>query len=191
MPHAIWKGTISFGLVTIPVDLLAAEQPREIAFHLLDDRDLSPIRNRRVNEATGDEVPWEHVAKGFDLGEGRRIIVTEDDLRAANVEATQTIDVLAAVCADDIDPKYYDRPYYMQPERAGRLSRSSRASATTRCAKSVTRSWTGSSRRIPGPSPARWPRSPARAASSWTTCATRMAPPPLRPSPCARARARP
>jgi DNA end-binding protein Ku len=120
MPHAIWRGTISFGLVTIPVTLLAAENPRELAFHLLDDRDMSAIHNRRVNEVTGDEVPWEHVAKGFEIEEGRRVIVTDDDLRSANVEATQTIDVLAAVCADDIDPKYYDKPYYLQPEKAGR-----------------------------------------------------------------------
>jgi DNA end-binding protein Ku len=120
MPHAIWRGTISFGLVTIPVSLLAAEQPRELAFHLLDDRDGSPIRNRRVSEATGDDVPWEHVAKGFEVGEGRWVIVTDDDLRAADVEATQTIDVLAAVCAEDIDPKYFDKPYYLQPDKAGR-----------------------------------------------------------------------
>jgi DNA end-binding protein Ku len=120
MPHAIWKGTISFGLVTIPVSLLAAEQPRELAFHLLDDRDMSPVHNKRVSEATGDEVPWEHVAKGFQVEEGRWVIVTDDDLRAANVEATQTIDVLAAVCAEEIDPKYFDKPYYLQPDKAGR-----------------------------------------------------------------------
>lgn len=120
MPHAIWKGTISFGLVTIPVSLLAAEQPRELAFHLLDDRDMSPVHNKRVSETTGDEVPWEHVAKGFQIEEGRWVIVTDDDLRAANVEATQTIDVLAAVCAEDIDPKYFDKPYYLQPDKAGR-----------------------------------------------------------------------
>jgi DNA end-binding protein Ku len=120
MPHAIWNGTISFGLVTIPVSVMPAEQPSQIAFHLLDDRDLSPIHNRRVSEQTGEEVPWEHVVKGYDTGEGRWVIVTDDDLRAANVEATQTIDVLAAVCADEIDPEYFDKPYYLQPEKAGR-----------------------------------------------------------------------
>jgi len=120
MPHAIWTGTISFGLVTIPVQLLPAVQPREIAFHLLDDRDLSPIRNKRVNERTGEEVAWEHVAKGFEVDKGHFVLVTDDDLRAANVEATQTIDVLAAVCADEIHPELLDAPYYLQPEKAGR-----------------------------------------------------------------------
>lgn len=120
MPHAIWRGTISFGLVTIPVSLMPAVQPREIAFHLLDERDLSPIHNRRVNETTGQEVPWEHVVKGFEVEKGRSVVVTDDDLRGANVEATQTIDVLAAVCADEIDPELFDAPYYLVPEQAGR-----------------------------------------------------------------------
>lgn len=120
MPHAIWKGSISFGLVTVPVSLFAAEEPHELAFHLLDDRDMSQVHNRRVSGSTGEEVPWEHVAKGFEVEEGRWVLVTDDDIRAANVEATQTIDVLAAVCASDIDPTYFDKPYYLVPERPGR-----------------------------------------------------------------------
>ena len=120
MPRAIWRGTISFGLVTIPVSLLTAEQPRELAFHLVDDRDLTPIHNKRVNEATGAEVPWEHVAKTFEAEPGRNVIVTDDDLRAANVEATQTIDVLAAVCEEEIHPQLFSAPYYLVPEKAGR-----------------------------------------------------------------------
>jgi DNA end-binding protein Ku len=120
MPHAIWKGSISFGLVTIPVSIMPAEEPRELAFHLLDDRDLAQVHNKRVNAATGEEVPFEHVAKGLEIEEGRWVLVTDDDLRAANVEATQTIDVLAAVCASDIDPEYLDKPYYLIPEKAGR-----------------------------------------------------------------------
>jgi DNA end-binding protein Ku len=120
MPHAIWRGTISFGLVAIPVSLLPAEQPRELTFHLLDDRDLSPVHNRRVNERTGAEVPWEHVTKGFEIGTGRFVVVTDEDLRQANVEATQTVNVLAAVCADEIPPELLSTPYYLQPEKAGR-----------------------------------------------------------------------
>lgn len=120
MPHAIWRGTISFGLVTIPVTLLPAVQPRELALHLVDERDLAPIHNKRVNETTGKEIAWEHVAKGFEVEKGRFVMVTDDDLRAANVEATQTIDVLAAVCADEIRPELFDTPYYLQPEKAGR-----------------------------------------------------------------------
>ncbi len=120
MPRAIWRGTISFGLVTIPVSLLAAEQPRELAFHLLDGRDLTPIHNMRVNEATGKEVEWEHVVKGFEASPGSYVVVTDDDLRSANVEATQTIDVLAAVCADEIHPQLFSAPYYLEPDKAGR-----------------------------------------------------------------------
>lgn len=120
MPHSIWRGTISFGLVTIPVALLPAEQAREVAFHLLDDRDLTPIHNRRVNQSTGDEVPWEHVVRGFEIERGRYVVVSDDDLKSANVEATQTIDVLAAVCADEIPPELLSTPYYLQPDKAGR-----------------------------------------------------------------------
>jgi DNA end-binding protein Ku len=120
MPHAIWKGSISFGLVSIPVSVMPAEEPRELAFHLLDGRDMAQVHNRRVNAVTGDEVPWEHVVKGFEVGEGSWVVVSDDDIRAANVEATQTIDVLAAVCASDIDPEYFDKPYYLAPEKAGR-----------------------------------------------------------------------
>jgi DNA end-binding protein Ku len=120
MGHAVWRGSISFGLVTIPVSVMPAEQPRELAFHLLDDRDMAAVHNKRVNAETGDEVPWEHVAKGFEIEEGRWVVVTDDDMRAANVEATQTIDVLAAVCASDIDPEYFDKPYYLVPDKAGR-----------------------------------------------------------------------
>ena len=120
MARSIWRGTISFGLVTIPVSLLPAEEPRELAFHMLDDRDLAPIHNKRTNENTGDEVPWEHIAKGFEVDSGRYVLVTDDDLRAANVEATQTIEVLAAVCADEIHPQMFATPYYLEPDKAGR-----------------------------------------------------------------------
>jgi DNA end-binding protein Ku len=120
MAHAIWKGTISFGLVSIPVSLFAAEQPKEIAFHLLDERDNAAIHNRRVNSSTGEEVPWEHVVKGFQLEDGRYVVMSDDDFRAADVEATQTIDVLAAVCAEEIPPELFSAPYHLQPEKAGR-----------------------------------------------------------------------
>jgi DNA end-binding protein Ku len=120
MARALWRGTISFGLVTIPVSLLAAQQPRELAFHMLDERDMSPIHNKRVNESTGKEVEWEHVVKGFEKAPGDYVVITDDDLRSANVEATQTIDVLAAVCADEIHPQLFDAPYYLEPDKAGR-----------------------------------------------------------------------
>lgn len=119
MPRAIWKGTISFGLVTIPVGLFSAVAQRDISFHLVDGRDLSPVRNKRVNETTGEDVPWEAIVKGFDLPDGRRVIMSDDDFTSANVKATRTVDVLGAVCARDVAPAYFDTPYYLVPEAPG------------------------------------------------------------------------
>ena len=116
MPRAMWKGTISFGLVTIPVSLFTAVSANELAFHLLDGRDFAPVHNQRVNESTGEEVPWDAIVKGFQLEDGRWVTVTDEDFSAANVRATQTIDVLAAVCADEISVGYFDTPYVLAPE---------------------------------------------------------------------------
>lgn len=140
MPNAIWKGSISFGLVSIPVSLYSAETKRELSFHLLDGRDMAPVRNRRVNQVTGEEVPWEEIVKGYPLEDGRWVVVTDDDLRAANVQATQTIDILGAVCAEDIPIEYFDKPYRLEPMKPGRkayallretLSRARRAALAT------------------------------------------------------------
>ena len=119
MPRAIWKGTISFGLVTIPVGLFSAVAQRELSFHLLDSRDLSPVRNKRVNENTGEEVPWEAVVKGFELDDGRWVTLSDEDFSAANVKTTRTIDVLGAVCEKDVAPEYFDTPYLLAPEPQG------------------------------------------------------------------------
>jgi DNA end-binding protein Ku len=119
VPHAVWKGSISFGLVTIPVSLYPATERDELAFHLLDATDLSPIHQVRTN-AAGDAVAWEAVVRGYEYEEGRFVTLTDDELRAANVKATQTIDIAEFVKADEIDPLYYDTPYYLEPARAGR-----------------------------------------------------------------------
>jgi DNA end-binding protein Ku len=119
MPHAVWKGSISFGLVTIPVSLYPATERDELAFHLLDANDLSPIHQVRTN-AAGEAVPWEAVVRGYEYEEGRFVTLTDDELRAANVKATQTIDIAEFVKASDIDPIYYDAPYFLEPARAGR-----------------------------------------------------------------------
>ena len=119
MARAIWKGTISFGLVTIPVGLFSAVAQRDVSFHLLDGRDFAPVKNRRVNESTGEEVPWESIVKGFKLDDGRWVTVTDEDFSAANVKATRTIDVLGAVCLDEVPATFWDTPYYLAPETAG------------------------------------------------------------------------
>jgi DNA end-binding protein Ku len=119
MARAIWKGTISFGLVTIPVGLFSAVSREELSFHLLDSRDFSAVHNKRVNEATGEEVPWEAIVKGYQLADGRWVTVTDEDFAAANVKATRTIDVLGAVCAEEIGVSFFDTPYYLAPETQG------------------------------------------------------------------------
>jgi len=118
MPRPIWKGTISFGLVTIPVALMPSVASRELSFHLLDSRDMSPVHNKRVN-AAGDEVPWDLVIKGYELPDGRWVTVTEEDFKAANVKATQTIDIVGAVCAEDVPLTYFDTPYFLAPDKPG------------------------------------------------------------------------
>ncbi len=121
MPHAIWKGAISFGLVTIPVTLFTAEDKgSQLSFHMLDGRDLSPIKQKRINETTGEEVAWNDIVKGYALDGGRWVVLDENDFSAANVESTQTIDIISAVCADEIDPAYFDKPYYLEPTKSGR-----------------------------------------------------------------------
>lgn len=121
MPHAIWRGAISFGLVTVPVTIFSAEESSsQLSFHMLDSRDLAPVKQRRINSNTGETIAWNDVVKGYEVEEGRWVVITEDDFRAANVEATQTIDVLAAVCADEIDPAYFSKPYFLEPSKQGR-----------------------------------------------------------------------
>ncbi len=121
MPHAIWRGSISFGLVTIPVTLFPAEDTKErIAFHMLDGADLAPIRQKRVNESTGEEVPWDRIVKGYDLGGGKWVVMSDEDFDSADVQATQTIDILAAVCAENIAPEYFSKPYFLEPGKPGR-----------------------------------------------------------------------
>jgi DNA end-binding protein Ku len=121
MARAIWKGSISFGLVTIPVSIFTAENRAEkLSFHLLDERDMQPIENERLNSSTGKPVEWDNIVRGYEYEQGRWVTLSDDDFRAANVEATQTIDVLGAVCAEDVPVEYYDKPYYLEPSKAGR-----------------------------------------------------------------------
>lgn len=115
MPNAIWRGDISFGLVTVPVELRAAEEPRKLAFKMLDKRNLAPVKQKRVNEATGEEVPWDEVVKGFEYEPDKYVVITDEDFKAANVEATKTIDIFAMVKAEEIPLIYFDKPYYLAP----------------------------------------------------------------------------
>lgn len=122
MPRSIWKGSISFGLVNIPVGLYSAEKSQEIQFHLLDKRDQAPIHYQRVSEKTGKEVPWEDIVRGYEYEEGHYVILSDEDLKRANPEATQTVDILDFVDAADIPTVYYDKPYYLGPDKKGTKS---------------------------------------------------------------------
>ncbi len=122
MARAIWKGSISFGLVNIPVGLYSAESRDEIHFKLLDRRNMSPIHYKRVNEESGREVPWDETVRGYEFSEGKYVALTDADLKRAAPEATQTIDILGFVDLEDISPLYFDKPYYLAPDKKGAKS---------------------------------------------------------------------
>jgi len=117
---AVWKGSIDFGLVNIPVTLHAAEASRTLDFDMLDKRNFARVRYRRVNEKTGGEVPWNDIVKGYQYEKGKYVALTDKDFQAANVEATQTIAITEFVNAADISPIYFDKPYYVEPGKNGR-----------------------------------------------------------------------
>jgi DNA end-binding protein Ku len=122
MARAIWKGSISFGLVNIPVGLYSAESRDEIHFKLLDRRNMSPIHYKRVNEESGREVPWDETVRGYEFADGKYVALTDADLKRAAPEATQAIDILGFVDLEDISPLYFDKPYYLAPDKKGAKS---------------------------------------------------------------------
>jgi len=113
----IWRGSLAFGLVNIPVALHVAETSGDLSFNLLDRRDFSPVRYRRVNEKTGKEVPWDEIVKGYEYAKDEYVPLTEGDFKSANAEATQTIEITDFVAASEIEPVYYDKPYYLEPAK--------------------------------------------------------------------------
>src|SRR5262245_17522465 len=114
MARAIWKGSISFGLVTIPVSLYpSGESAEEIRFRQLHRTDLAPIQYRRVCSAEGTEVPWGEIAKGYEYAKGQFVVIADEDLAKARVEATQAIDVRDFVPAADIPWKVFEDAYYV------------------------------------------------------------------------------
>jgi DNA end-binding protein Ku len=114
---SIWKGTISFGLLNIPIALQTAEQDKELHFSMLDRRDMSPIKFKRVNEKTGREVPHEDIAKAYQIKKGDYVLVEEKDFLKANPKATQTVDIEDFVALNEIDPLLFDKPYYIVPQK--------------------------------------------------------------------------
>jgi DNA end-binding protein Ku len=119
MPRVLWKGAITFGLVNIPVGLHSAVKHNALDFTLLDRRNFAPVGYRRVNKETGREVDWDQIVKGYEYEKGSYVALSEEDFKRANVEATQTVDILAFVDAADIAPVYFDTPYYLSPGKRG------------------------------------------------------------------------
>lgn len=119
MARPIWKGHISFGLINIPVTLYPAEQRSELHFNLIDDRNNSKVRYQRVNERTGEEVPWENIIKGYEYEENEYVLLGDEDFKRADIKATQTVELEDFVSAEEINPMYFDKPYYLVPSKAG------------------------------------------------------------------------
>lgn len=119
MAHALWKGSIQFGLVNIPVGLYTAEVPDDLDLDLIDRRSMAPVGYKRVNKETGREVPYGEIVKGYEVADGRYVVVEERDLKRASPEATQTIDIVGFVESGAIAPIYFDKPYYLAPAGQG------------------------------------------------------------------------
>ena len=120
MPRGLWKGAISFGLVNVPVELFSAEKRSAgLDLAMLDKRDFSPVGYKRYNKSTGKDVPWQDVVKGYEYEDGKYVVLSEEDFRRANVEASKTVEIVAFVDAARIPPAYFEKPYYLAPGKRG------------------------------------------------------------------------
>ncbi|MAU02207.1 MAG: Ku protein [Anaerolineaceae bacterium] len=117
MPRPIWKGHISFGLVSIPITLYSAEKRFDLHFKLLDSRDKAKIRYSRVNEVTGEEVPWDQIVKGYEYDDDKYVLIDDEEFKKVAVEATRTIEIEDFVAVDSIDHVYFDKPYFVVPDK--------------------------------------------------------------------------
>lgn len=119
MPRTIWKGAISFGLVNVPVALRPAARENRLDLDWLDKRDMAPVGYQRINKRTGKPIEAEHVVKGFQYEKGEYVLLSDEDFRQANVEATQTVDIVSFVAVDSIPPYFFETPYYLEPDKRG------------------------------------------------------------------------
>ena len=119
MPRSLWKGSISFGLVNIPIELHTAVRDHRPKFRMLHATDKSPVKYERVCIKDGHSVAWEDLVKGFEYAKGHFVILTKDDFKAAAVEKTRTIDIIDFVEADAIDDRFFETPYYLVPSKGG------------------------------------------------------------------------
>ena len=120
MAHAIWTGSINFGLVTIPVKLFTAVRTNDLSFNLLHKKDEGRIKYERVCAECEKSVPWDEIVKGYEVEKGSYVILTDEDFKRVNVEATQSVDIVEFVDLDQISPMFFDKPYYLEPDKKGR-----------------------------------------------------------------------
>jgi DNA end-binding protein Ku len=119
MARPVWKGHVSFGLVNVPVVLHSAERRNDISFRMIDSRNSARIRYERVNEETGEGVPWENIVKGYEYDSGSYVLFSEGELENANAELTKTIEIEQFVDLEQLDIRYFDRPYILAPAPKG------------------------------------------------------------------------
>jgi DNA end-binding protein Ku len=119
MARAIWKGSISFGLVNIPIALYPATRREELKFRLLRKSDLSPVNYKRVAEKDGKEVSWDQIVKGYEYEKGKYVVLKDEDFERVDLEATQTVDIQDFVDQEEIDPMFFYKPYYLEPQKGG------------------------------------------------------------------------
>jgi DNA end-binding protein Ku len=115
MARPIWSGTLSFGLLNVPVSLMTGERSVDLHFRMLDSRSNTPIRYERVNAETGEEVPWKEIVKAFEYAKGNYVVLEPEDIKSAAAEGREVVDVKAFVEADSIGPEYFEKPYYLVP----------------------------------------------------------------------------
>jgi DNA end-binding protein Ku len=122
MARAIWKGSLSFGLVNIPVEVHTAVRDHRPQFRLLHAKDRSPVRYQRVCEKEQEPVEWKEIVKGFEYRKGHFVVLTDQDFETAALEKTKTIDIIDFVRAAEIDDRFFDKPYYLTPAKGGEVA---------------------------------------------------------------------
>ena len=117
MARSFWRGTLSFGLVEIPVSLRPAVDEHDLSFTLLDRKDFSPVGYKRYNKKSGREVPWEQIVRGYEYEKDEYVVLTEEELARAHPDQTQTIEILEFIDGDELDPMFFDTPYFLEPQK--------------------------------------------------------------------------
>lgn len=115
----IWKGSLTFGLVNVPVELHSAVKTDKVSFRQLHADDLSPIKYERVSAKTGEVVPWGEIVKGYEYSKGKYVVLTDEEMKAAKLESSKTLDILDFVQESEIDPRYFETPYFLVPAKGG------------------------------------------------------------------------